>query len=314
MRFFMSEDLYEGLIEIYKSFIVEKENLIKKVSVNSKKNDNESQYQNYDDILSILESRINTLNSILKVFENYFSSKKNEDSSDDNKKEIEKRKCNYEKEVFNKRLQILDIQEKERQRIARDLHDTSLQNLAHLIHNIELSSLYIDEDPIRAKLELQVVIRKLKSVIQEMRNTIFDLRPMTFDDLGLKESFERLVDKLKENSKFCIDYNIENINCNNSLILMTIFRIVEECLNNAIKHSEGSKIFFEIKRYADDKCLIKVSDNGVSFDSKEIMSLRNSHFGLCILEERVKLLSGTMEIDSAPEHGTVIKIIVPLLD
>lgn len=66
---------------------------------------------------------------------------------------------------------------------------------------------------------------------------------MTFDDLGLKESFERLVEKFNETSKIGIDYNIENINCNNSLILMTIFRIVEECLNNAIKHSKGTKIF-----------------------------------------------------------------------
>ena len=71
---------------------------------------------------------------------------------------------------------------------------------------------------------------------------------MTFDDLGLKEAFERLVYKLRESSKFNITYNIEDIGCNNSLILMTIFRIIEECLNNAIKHSRGSKINFELKK------------------------------------------------------------------
>lgn len=143
----------------------------------------------------------------------------------------------------------MDIQEKERQRIARDLHDSSLQNLSHLLHNVELSSLYVDEDPVKAKLELAVVNSRLKSIIQEIRDTIFDLRPMTFDDLGLKEAFDRLVYKLRESSKFNITYNIEDIGCNNSLILMTIFRIIEECLNNAIKHSRGSKINFELKKY-----------------------------------------------------------------
>lgn len=302
----MTNELYEGLIEIYKDFINEKEYLI------NKENNSSNDYQKSRNLLGILETRIDTLSSILKIFENYFSAKKNE-FLEENKRELEIKE-NHRGDIFNKRLQILDIQEKERHRIARDLHDTTLQNLSHLVHNIELSSLYIDKDPIRARLELEVVNKKLKSVIQEMRNIIFDLRPMTFDDFRIKESFERLVDKLKETSKISIDYNIDNINCNNSLILMTIFRIVEECLNNAIKHSGGSKIFFEIKKDDNDNCIIVVSDNGVSFDSKNISSSKDGHFGLCILEERVKLLSGTMQIDSKPEHGTTIKILVPLLD
>lgn len=302
----MTNELYEGLIEIYKDFINEKEYLI------NKENNSSNDYQKSRNLLGILETRIDTLSSILKIFENYFSAKKNE-FLEENKRELEIKE-NHRGDIFNKRLQILDIQEKERHRIARDLHDTTLQNLSHLVHNIELSSLYIDKDQIRAKLELEVVNKKLKTVIQEMRNIIFDLRPMTFDDFGIKESFEKLVDKLKETSKISIDYNIDNINCNNSLILMTIFRIVEECLNNAIKHSGGSKIFFEIKKDDNDNCIIVVSDNGVSFDSKNISSSKDGHFGLCILEERVKLLSGTMHIDSKPEHGTTIKILVPLLD
>ena len=282
----MSDELYESLIEIYKSFILEKENILKKLELNN--NDNE--YQLYNKYLYIIDSRINTLSALLKLFESYLVSKK---------------KGGFEKELINKHLQILDIQEKERHRIARDLHDTSLQNLTHLTHKIELSSLYIDEDPVRAKLELEIINKKLRSVIQEIRNTIFDLHPMTF---------ERLVEKFNETSKIGIDYNIENINCNNSLILMTIFRIVEECLNNAIKHSKGTKIFFEIKKDNDDNCLITISDNGISFDSRDILFSKDNHFGLSILRERVELLLGTMEIDSKPDYGTTIKILVPLLD
>lgn len=84
--------------------------------------------------------------------------------------------------------------ETERKRIVSELHDTSLQNIAHFVHMIELASLYIDKDPARAKMELNSVSKGLHNVIEDIRSTIFNLRPMTFDDLGLKASFERLLD------------------------------------------------------------------------------------------------------------------------
>lgn len=93
-----------------------------------------------------------------------------------------------DKIIENNNLTIFKVQEEERQRIARDLHDTSLQNLTHLIHKIELSSLYIDKDPIQAKLELSIVEKSLRKTIEEIRNIIYDLRPMSFDDLGLKNA------------------------------------------------------------------------------------------------------------------------------
>lgn len=302
----MLNELYDSLREIYKSYFTEKENIREKLERKNSQYD----YQFYIDYIGLLDLRISTLSGVLKVFENCFLSENNIDSCDN----INNLKGIKEKEAINQRLQILDIQEKERQRIARNLHDSSLQNLSHLVHNVELSSMYVDEDPIRAKLELAVVNSRLKSIIQEIRDTIFDLRPMTFDDLGLKEAFERLVYKLRESSKLNITYYVEDINCSNSLILMTIFRIIEECLNNAIKHSKGTNICFELKRNSDDDCMIIVSDNGISFNCDDVLFSEDRHFGLCILKERVELLSGTMEINSKPEHGTIIKIIVPLLE
>ncbi len=304
--YFMLNVLYESLREIYKSYFVEKENIKEKLERKNSQYD----YQFYIDYIGLLDLRIYTLSGVLKVLENCFLSedKTNSCGKMDNLERIN------EKKVIDQRLQILDIQEKERQRIARNLHDSSLQNLSHLVHNVELSSMYVDEDPIKAKLELAVVNSRLKNIIQEIRDTIFDLRPMTFDDLGLKEAFERLVYKLRESSKLNISYYVEDINCSNSLILMTIFRIIEECLDNAVKHSKGTHIYFELKKNTDEDCLIVVSDNGISFNCDDVLFSEDRHFGLCILKERVELLSGTMEINSKPEHGTIIKIIVPLLE
>lgn len=296
----MSEELYEGLKKIYEDFFSQK-NLIEEKKQNYL---NDNDYQYYEGEIEDLNNKIKIISSLLNVFERQKFAKKEEN--------------NYLFSVnsasINRGLQILDIQERERQRIARDLHDTSLQNLTHIIHKIEFSSMFIDADPTKAKLELSSVNKNLRSVIKEIRNTIFDLRPMTFDDLGLKESFERLADHLRESSDFEVFYNIEEINCNNSLVLMTIFRIIEECTNNAIKHSNGSVVFFELKKITENTCIIIVADNGKSFDAEKVLSEKQRHFGLNILRERVELLCGTMEIDSKPNKGTVIKIIIPLLE
>lgn len=208
-------------------------------------------------------------------------------------------------------LRVLDIQEKERQRIARDLHDTSLQNLAHLVHKIELSSLFIDQDPLRAKLELAAVNKNLREVIDEIRETIFDLRPMSFDDLGLKESFERLFFKLKQtNSSIDIKYDMDEIDCNNDLILMTIFRIVQECCLNAIKHSGGNLLEISMKK-KDKFFEVSIRDNGQGFDMEEVKQTKQNHFGLKVMKERVELLGGMFHMKSLIGQGTTINFTIP---
>lgn len=207
-------------------------------------------------------------------------------------------------------LTVLSVQEEDRKRIARDLHDISLQNLTHLIHQIELSGLYIDEDPIRAKLELSVVSKRLKETIDEIRNIIFDIRPMVFDDLGLKAAMERLIESFNEENKYEVELDIEDVSCETNIILVTIYRIVQECLNNIIKHADATKICLSCK-HKDDICYISISDNGKGF----ITSVDNgkNHFGILCMKERIKLLRGNIHIDSVPEKGTSIMISIPLI-
>lgn len=212
----------------------------------------------------------------------------------------------------NKNLTILNIQEEDRQRIARDLHDTSLQNLAHLVHKIELSSMYIDVDPVKAKLELALISKSLKSVIDEIRNTIFDLRPMSFDDLGLKPAFEEMIEKINEANIFQIEADIDNVSCENDLILATIFRVVQECFINIKKHSKADKIIFSCKK-KDNLCIIDIEDNGAGFTKEEIEDKKNKHFGISVMEERVNLLGGQISIDSEKEKGTHIHIEISLI-
>lgn len=243
-----------------------------------------------------------------KYEEDYKVYVKKREKIDSRLKKVKKLLLNYGDEVH-----IFDIQEKERQRISRDLHDSSLQNLTHTIHKLELASLYIDKDPIQAKLEIAEISKDIREVIEEIRNTIFDLRPMQFDDFGLKDSVEQLIEKIKKDSSINIKCDIDNnINSNNKNILLTIFRIIQECINNAIKHSNGSLIELKIKKIGECFDII-ITDDGEGFNVSEVFSEKaKRHFGLMILEERVNILNGTINIESEIEKGTKVHVQLPL--
>lgn len=321
----MLENNKNSLLEMYKSLSEEADDLNKKIEVNLSRISEIDEYLNYvyhhedkdfkifsprdvdsiykdnlDDYKTdkyklendnrILYSRLNKLNSYIECLKETVISKND-----------------------GKNLKVLVIQEKERQRIARDLHDTSLQNLSYLVHKIELASLYIDKDKIQAKLELETVSKSIKVVIDEIRNTVFNLRPMHFDDLGLTETMNDLFVKLKaSNPSFDFDTHINYIDCSNDIILMTIYRVVQEACENAVKHSNGNKVHVVIEQ-SNNKCNILIEDNGCGFDVDEVCKLNEKHYGIEILKERVMLLGGNIHYHSVINKGTEIKIQVPLI-
>lgn len=210
-------------------------------------------------------------------------------------------------------ITISNVQEEDRQRIARDLHDTSLQNLVHLVHQIELCNLYIDQDPYKAKTELSLVSKSLKKVMNEIRNIIFDLRPVSFDDLGLKVGFERLLEKVNQSGNYEIISDIDDVSCENNFILVHLYRTVQESLINIMKHAEANKISFRCKTY-ENICMIDIEDNGKGFCDESEDVKTDMHFGLSLMKERVELLNGKIEILSAEGEGTKIHIEIPLTE
>ncbi len=216
-------------------------------------------------------------------------------------------------EELDHNVTILKIQEDERQRISRDLHDSSLQNLTHLIHKIELSSMFIDNDPLRAKLELSVISKNLKSIIDDIRNTIFNLRPMEFDDLGLQVALERLLHRVTDDLDFKTEFDVENVSCENNLVLMTLYRVVQECLNNVVKHSEATEISLIGKR-VDNTYHIIIKDNGKGFTKEEVELKKKNHFGMSLMRERISIIKGNVIVHSESGKGTEIKFVVPIDD
>lgn len=206
---------------------------------------------------------------------------------------------------------ILKIQEEDRQRIAMELHDTSLQRLAHVIHQVELASLYMDDDIIKSRLELADIKQNIKIVIEEIRNTIFDLRPMSFDDLGIDETIQRYIEYVNKNHLFQIHTEIGHIDSDSYVVLLNIYRIIQECISNAIHHSGGDEIC--LKYYSENHvCYIEIKDNGHGFvagDKKDEIK----HFGLSVIKERVMMMNGEIHIDSVLDRGTKITVKIPLI-
>lgn len=222
---------------------------------------------------------------------------------------VQKNECSCNTENGKKMMEMLET---ERKRIVSELHDISLQNIAHLVHMIELASLYIDKDPARAKMELNSVSKGLHNVIEDIRSTIFNLHPMTFDDLGLKASFERLLDFLNADKDYIMDVEIDDVSCEtDDYFCITLYRVVQECLLNIKKHSQATRVLFHCKK-TEQKYEILIQDNGKGFTKEEAEDKANSHFGLALIHEGVNLLNGTIHVSSAIGRGTTIDIKIPL--
>lgn len=202
-------------------------------------------------------------------------------------------------------------QEYEKKRIANELHDTSLQTLAHLINKLDIVSLYLDRDIDLAKLEIIQSREILQSVIDEIRNTILNLRPMSFDDLSLREAIEQYILSVDSKSNIQYFYNIADIDIKDEFYKLEFFRCIQECINNVEKHSNAKSVNIIIE--SKDFIHFEITDDGIGFDVENTMNNSNSHFGLLIIKDRVNILGGNIDIISAPGKGVLIKINIPLI-
>lgn len=213
------------------------------------------------------------------------------------------------------RTTLLETQETERQRISRELHDYTVQNLTSLVHKTELCNKLIEMDPIRCKLELNIMSKTLREVIEDTRRMIYNLRPMSFDDIGLDITIERALDKLETSETKKIHFTVEGETYQiKPVIGITILRIIQEGCSNAIKHADSSLIHV-IMKYESDKIIVIIEDDGKGFDVDEVAARHtddNSGFGLSMMKERVYLLGGNINIESNIDCGTKIIVDVPI--
>lgn len=220
-----------------------------------------------------------------------------------------------EKKEAKIQLYFLEEQELDRNRIARDLHDSTVQNLTMLVHKTELCTRLLNIDNVRVMLELQTMIENIKMTIDDMREIIYNLRPMSLSNLGLTATLESYCTHIKRNHNIETDFVLTGEEPNILQIQkITLYRIVQEACNNIVKYAKATKIEIELA-FLEQQIQIVIRDNGIGFDKEKKMKQTSDElngFGLSIMRERTHLLEGQFEIQSAPKQGTTVRITVPV--
>lgn len=212
---------------------------------------------------------------------------------------------------------ILETQEMDRNRISRDLHDSAVQSLTSLIHKTEYCSKIVDKDPVRVKLELQSMIDLNKEIINDMREIIYDLRPMSLNNIGLVSTIQAYCLHLRRYDNLDVVLNVQGKERGlNSIVSVTLYRIIQEACNNAIRHAKAKKVVIRIS-YMSHSIELDIEDNGIGFDVEKVESETKRHdelhgYGLSTMKERARLLSGSFLINSKPGAGTKIHLDVPV--
>ncbi|MDR7857310.1 sensor histidine kinase [Tissierella sp.] len=212
-------------------------------------------------------------------------------------------------------IKIIEAQEEERHRVARDMHDGPAQGLANIIVKAELCERLMDMDSVRAKNELHSLKDIIRGTLKDVRKIIYDLRPMSLDDLGLVPTLERFISIFEEDTG--IKVSLKKLGVFNSLesaIQIAIFRIAQESLNNIRKHSKAKSASIILEKSV-SRLNLSIIDDGIGFDissSKEKYNSISSGYGLISIKERVELLNGNLHISSSANLGTKLSIFIPL--
>lgn len=202
--------------------------------------------------------------------------------------------------------ELLSSQESERQRIAAELHDGLGQSLL-VIKNRALLGTMSPDDKTEAQEQFEEISRASSQAIEEVREIAYNLRPYHLDRLGLTQSIKAMLDALNDSTKIEFAYDImplENIFAKDEEVI--VYRIVQECVNNIVKHSEATEASIVIYQ-SHNGLTMTIEDNGRGFVPYQSNQTRGG-FGLIGLEERVKILGGAMQIRSEPDGGTTIII------
>lgn len=217
----------------------------------------------------------------------------------------DRKKAEIEREEFSRKL--VDSQEAERKRIAMELHDGLGQNLIAMRDIIKRYSSALPEQGKEAK-ELDLISSLVMESIEEAREISGNLRPPVLDQLGLELALESIIEKSARSSNIIISSSLKGLDGFFPKDMeINIYRIVQEGLANIIKHSKAKKACVEAKKNG-KSIMIRISDNGKGFNMGKNSHDKGGGFGLQGMSERVKMLGGTLNIDSAPGQGTAIEI------
>lgn len=209
---------------------------------------------------------------------------------------------------------VISAQEDERKRVARELHDETGQKLSAVIMGLGAAAKALSQGSLKGAAILQDTRDIAIETLEGIRQLILGLRPSILDDLGLAPALRRIAEELSERSSMEIRVFAEGLDERlPSEVEIVLFRILQEGMNNAARHSRAQRALLHLSRNGSDVRAV-LEDDGVGFDPAHVKAHLDTGCGLGLIgmRERAALLGGEVIVDSAPGGGTRLHIRVPL--
>jgi len=202
---------------------------------------------------------------------------------------------------------VVDAQESERKRLARELHDETGQALTSILLGLKPLEASMADDQSRAA--LAQLREHVVAALQDVRRLAVELRPAVLDDFGLVPALERLTDAFAEQTNIRVDFHsaLRDTRLPNE-VETALYRVVQESLTNIVKHASAQRVSVSIARRPSGAAAV-IEDDGKGFDQR---TLREDGLGLLGMRERLGLIDGRLEIESRPGAGTTVVAEVPL--
>ncbi len=210
-------------------------------------------------------------------------------------------------------VRIIETQERERQKLSRQMHDGPAQSLTNLILQAEICERLFETDPDQARAELANLRNAVAGTFQKVKGFILNLRPMMLDDLGVIPTLRRYVDSFADNSGVSAHLTVTGKERRfASHKEVTVFRLVQEMLNNAVDYSNASSVQISLD-IGGEFARVSVEDDGSGFEVEEMLNSPDAdQLGLTTMRERVEMLGGQIQFDSGPGRGTKVSFELPL--
>jgi signal transduction histidine kinase len=210
--------------------------------------------------------------------------------------------------------QVSLAQEEERRRISRELHDDLGPSLAAIVNRLRAAEPIVATDPGRVRGELADVAHRLTGHIQGIRELIYDLRPLTLDQLGLVGSLRQYVERFGQEHAIDASFMSAGDFTLNPLVEVTVLRVVQECLSNVQRHSSAARVEVVLAAVGNE-LQVHVTDDGTGFDPQAAAaSSLGKGVGLLSMSERAELVDGNVAIESAEGAGCRVTLRIPIAE
>lgn len=219
-------------------------------------------------------------------------------------------------QVVADRDRVVSIEDEVRRELARDLHDGPSQLLSALIMNLRFLKEVIVRSPERSREEVDNVERLAVQALHQIRNMLFDLRPVLLETQGLSAALSAYVDRQRENKDIEILLEINSLSARlPSKAEAAIFSIIQEAVGNVRKHANAKHIWITAEQRK-DRLTVTVQDDGCGFDVQQMEEAyaQRGSLGLLNMKERAEIANAELKIDSEPGKGTQVKLTVPLAE